>query len=169
MRPHDRPLARRRSLAGIIAPDRGARPPRRSRVPEPARVLIARRRPRREGGFTLVELLVVVVIVGVLAGTAVPSFLSQRDRAWESATRSQLRAAVVALESYRAERGAYDATALSVDWGYVGSDEVVLTQFIEPTTYCISARYGTEGTSFVIENAGANSAGAGTILEGDCG
>ena len=42
-----------------------------------------------ETGFTLVELLIVVVILGVLSGVALPSFLSQRDKANVSATNAQ--------------------------------------------------------------------------------
>ena len=42
-----------------------------------------------ETGFTLVELLIVVVILGVLSGVALPSFLSQRDKANVSAAKAQ--------------------------------------------------------------------------------
>ncbi|MEY3019299.1 MAG: hypothetical protein RLZZ272_283, partial [Actinomycetota bacterium] len=71
-----------------------------------------RGRDGAEDGFTLVELLVVVVIVAILAGVAIPTFLQQRERAWESAVRAELRSAVVALESYRAESGAYGEEAI---------------------------------------------------------
>lgn len=46
-------------------------------------------------GFTLVEMLVVVVVLGALAGPALLELLSQRKNGWEQAAKSDLRNAVV--------------------------------------------------------------------------
>lgn len=58
---------------------------------------------RPDAGFTLLELLVVVIILGVLAALAIPGFLGQRQRAWETAATSDVRAAAMEAETARAD------------------------------------------------------------------
>ena len=69
-----------------------------------------------EDGFTLIELLVVVIIIGILAAIAVPTFLSQREKAGVSAAKADLRNAAIAQEAWYTDTNAYanDATLKAV-------------------------------------------------------
>lgn len=52
---------------------------------------IRRARASRDAGFTLVEMLVVIVVIAILAGIAVPLFLGQRAKAHDAAAKADLR------------------------------------------------------------------------------
>ena len=64
-------------------------------------------RARKQSGFTLVELLIVIGIIGVLAAIAVPNFISYQARARRSEAYANLSAVARLQTSYHAERGEY--------------------------------------------------------------
>jgi type IV pilus assembly protein PilA len=68
------------------------------------------RRCADERGFTLIELLVVILIVGILAAIALPSFINQRQKGYDTDAKTTLRTALVALTSYQINEGTYNAT-----------------------------------------------------------
>src|SRR5579884_1261884 len=87
-----------------------------------------RRRAESEKGFTLIELLVVILIIGILAAIAIPAFLNQRNKAYDSAAKSNLRTAATAEETYATDNnGTYVS---SVNTANGSSDPLVS---IEPT------------------------------------
>ena len=69
-----------------------------------------RRRAEDEKGFTLIELLVVILIIGILAAIAIPAFLNQKGKAYDSNAKSDARTAATAEETYYTDNNGYTAT-----------------------------------------------------------
>jgi prepilin-type N-terminal cleavage/methylation domain-containing protein len=55
---------------------------------------------RREPGFTLVEMMIVVVVIGILAAIAIPNFISMQSRAKEAGVKANMHTFQVAAEDY---------------------------------------------------------------------
>jgi type IV pilus assembly protein PilA len=74
-----------------------------------------RERSNGEGGFTLVELLVVMLILGLLAAIAIPSFFNQRDKAKDADAKAGVRTSQTAIESYATDNGGSYLGATAAD------------------------------------------------------
>lgn len=64
----------------------------------------------KQEGFTLLELLVVMVIIGLLAGYVGPKYFSQLGKSETKAAKAQIEALAKALDTYRLEVGHYPST-----------------------------------------------------------
>lgn len=72
-------------------------------------------RPKRESGFTLLELMIVVCIIGILAAVATPKYVGLVDQAKDAATKANLHNLRVAVHLYYASsEGVWPATLNNV-------------------------------------------------------
>ena len=74
---------------------------------------INRQMKRKDGqkGFTLIELMIVVAIIGILAAIAIPNFISMQDRAREGSVKANMHTAQLAMEDFAVQNDGVYATA----------------------------------------------------------
>ena len=75
---------------------------------------------KRQKGFTLIELMIVVAIIGILAAIAIPNFLKFQARAKQSEAKSNLKGIYTALRTYYAENTFYAPCGATGTSGFCG-------------------------------------------------
>jgi len=96
---------------------------------------------RNAKGFSLVEVLMVVAIIGLLATIAIPQFITYRATAIDGQMKSDLKNAAVAMESYFAERQSYPTTVTAITAvGFNPTAGVTLTiDVTSPSSFTLTA------------------------------
>jgi type II secretion system protein G len=98
-----------------------------------------------EEGFTLMELLVVILIIGILSAIAIPNYLNQQQEARDSAAMAQLRSAATAQDLYHARQNVFAASTTELEaFGFRQGGQPVTVVAADASSYCMQAPGGTD-------------------------
>ena len=103
---------------------------------------VLRRRLRGQRGFTLIEMLIVVNILGILMLVAIPAYTNLRGRAEDGANKANVRSVLTLIDAYYQDNSTYSGMTLTVlqtsyDQGLEVSKFALAS--VSDTTYCVQS------------------------------
>ena len=114
---------------------------------------------KKTSGFTLVELLIVIIILVVLTAIAVPSYMLIRNKAKEAAAETEMRNIAKSLEVYSSEKNIYP---LESDYPDVLITSGVMSSVPENDPWETAYEYNSsDGNSYILKSLGINKADGG--------
>ena len=108
-------------------------------------------------GFSLIELLIIIAIIGILAAIAIPQFSSYRQRAYNVSAESDLRNTATVQEAYYTDTESYASNPTSLigaTYGLYTSDGVTLKGTADTSGYTIIAYHSRGSRTYTLAGPG---------------
>ena len=108
-------------------------------------------------GFTLIEVMIVVAIIGLLAAIAIPQFASYRQRSQDVAAKSALHQLAKAEEDYHAQNETYtmNKANLSASSGWTVEPSVIVTpQYADKNSWSAIAKHSASSNVWTYSSSG---------------
>jgi type IV pilus assembly protein PilA len=119
-------------------------------------------RLRQEKGFTLIELMIVIAIIGILAAIAIPQFTSYRQRSFNAAVQSDIRNAATAQEAFFSDSQTYTSTVSDLtSRGFTQSANVSpFTSLGNSTGYTLTGKHTSGLSTWTMTGPGGSLTGS---------
>jgi type IV pilus assembly protein PilA len=116
---------------------------------------------KKNEGFTLIELMIVIAIIGILAAIAIPQFSAYRKRSYNAAAEADLRNAATAQEAYFVDFSSYATDPVSkisgATYGLYTSDKVTVGIVSADTEhYIMTSKHSSGDRTYSISGPGGS-------------